>query len=228
MKKIRSLTQTAALLAFTGSLAVFAPSANAAPANGNWGPGASALPGAPGFIAGAATVGDATFLAIQMGGGQGSFTFNMPTAEVFTANLNFNPGYTNPTPTTFKYTLTSNNGKPFAKAGLTSQMQAGLEGGFFVKQVCTTGFGLGTCTTYSTTNTGSSGVLTALLGTPGLTIWVEDTYATDVAGAEITGISNAFTTKSNDTGVPGPLPLLGAGAAFGFSRKLRNRMKLAA
>ena len=28
--------------------------------------------------------------------------------------------------------------------------------------------------------------------------------------------------------VPGPLPLLGAGAAFGFSRKLRNRVKLAA
>lgn len=27
---------------------------------------------------------------------------------------------------------------------------------------------------------------------------------------------------------PGPLPLLGAGAAFGFSRKLRNRVKLAA
>lgn len=28
--------------------------------------------------------------------------------------------------------------------------------------------------------------------------------------------------------VPGPLPLLGAGAAFGFSRKLRRRIKLAA
>jgi hypothetical protein len=28
--------------------------------------------------------------------------------------------------------------------------------------------------------------------------------------------------------VPGPLPLLGAGAAFGFSRQLRQRVKLAA
>ncbi len=27
--------------------------------------------------------------------------------------------------------------------------------------------------------------------------------------------------------VPGPLPLLGAGAAFGFSRRLRKRVKLA-
>ena len=28
--------------------------------------------------------------------------------------------------------------------------------------------------------------------------------------------------------VPGPLPLLGAGAAFGFSRRIRNRIKAAA
>jgi len=27
--------------------------------------------------------------------------------------------------------------------------------------------------------------------------------------------------------VPGPLPILGAGAAFGFSRKLRGRIKAA-
>jgi hypothetical protein len=93
--------------------------------------------------------------------------------------------------------------------------------------VCTTGFDTGTCTTINTTNTGSSGPLTNLLGTPGLTIWVEDTYVTTGSG-RITGITNTFTTKSNGTGVPGPLPLLGAGAAFGFSRKLRNRMKLAA
>jgi hypothetical protein len=32
---------------------------------------------------------------------------------------------------------------------------------------------------------------------------------------------------SNPTSVPGPLPVLGAGAAFGFSRKLRKRIKLA-
>jgi hypothetical protein len=29
------------------------------------------------------------------------------------------------------------------------------------------------------------------------------------------------------TSVPGPLPLFGAAAAFGFSRKLRKRIKLA-
>jgi len=33
---------------------------------------------------------------------------------------------------------------------------------------------------------------------------------------------------SSDTGVPGPLPLLGAGAAFGFSRRIRSRIKASA
>ena len=35
-------------------------------------------------------------------------------------------------------------------------------------------------------------------------------------------------TQSNPSSVPGPLPVLGAGAAFGFSRKLRKRIKQAA
>jgi hypothetical protein len=36
----------------------------------------------------------------------------------------------------------------------------------------------------------------------------------------IDAIKNTFQT-------PGPLPVLGAGAAFGFSRKLRSRIKAA-
>jgi len=36
------------------------------------------------------------------------------------------------------------------------------------------------------------------------------------------------TISQTEAGVPGPLPLLGAGAAFGFSRKLRVRVKTAA
>jgi hypothetical protein len=44
-------------------------------------------------------------------------------------------------------------------------------------------------------------------------------------------ITDSITQKLQDPGdnpeVPGPLPLLGAGAAFGMSRKLRRRIKLA-
>ena len=39
------------------------------------------------------------------------------------------------------------------------------------------------------------------------------------SGKLIDSYQNAYTQ------VPGPLPILGAGAAFGFSRKLRNRIK---
>lgn len=42
------------------------------------------------------------------------------------------------------------------------------------------------------------------------------------------GQMNVFTDSVSQRQAPGPLPILGAGAAFGFSRKLRNRIKSAA
>ena len=39
-------------------------------------------------------------------------------------------------------------------------------------------------------------------------------------------VSFASTTSTTSTSVPGPLPILGLAAAFGFSRKLRKRIKL--
>jgi hypothetical protein len=49
----------------------------------------------------------------------------------------------------------------------------------------------------------------------------------NATGNGVTQFSNRL-NQQNPSEVPGPLPLLGAGAAFGFSRKLRNRVKLAA
>lgn len=49
-------------------------------------------------------------------------------------------------------------------------------------------------------------------------VWVSDSYSTGANG-ELDNISNTFHRT------PGPLPVLGAGAAFGFSRKLRGRIK---
>ncbi|MEB3335489.1 MAG: hypothetical protein VKP70_10955, partial [Cyanobacteriota bacterium] len=45
-----------------------------------------------------------------------------------------------------------------------------------------------------------------------------------VAAAGLDGVNAITQTVSQ---VPGPLPILGAGAAFGFSRKLRARIKSA-
>lgn len=57
----------------------------------------------------------------------------------------------------------------------------------------------------------------------GLTsIAVKDSWVLDPATGRVSSISNVFSQK---TTVPGPVPLLGAGAAFGFSRRLRRRLK---
>ncbi|MCS5698286.1 hypothetical protein NZK32_04420 [Cyanobium sp. FGCU-52] len=55
----------------------------------------------------------------------------------------------------------------------------------------------------------------------GRTIYVLDSWA-PAAPAALSGIENVYTQTSE---VPGPLPVLGAGMAFGFSRKLRRRIQ---
>ena len=56
------------------------------------------------------------------------------------------------------------------------------------------------------------------------TISVRDEYL--VTTGSINSFQNSFTqiTRTEPDRVPGPLPLLGAGAAFGFSRRLRTRV----
>lgn len=59
------------------------------------------------------------------------------------------------------------------------------------------------------------------------TIYVRDTI-TLVGGAGGTGpVADLDNVTNTVTQTPGPLPILGAGAAFGFSRKLRGRIKAA-
>jgi len=57
-----------------------------------------------------------------------------------------------------------------------------------------------------------------IIGNP-TTIYVRDSYNVG-AGGQLDNYTNTFKT-------PGPLPILGAGAVFGFSRKLRGRIKAA-
>ena len=202
--------QVAVLLGAATTFAAAVPSAYAQTVN---------FPGVP-FTTGT-TLSTATFTGSAIGGGTGQFTFGNPMTNMWTANLNFNPGFTNPVTQTFQYTLTTTNGENWIAAGLTSQMQAGLPGGAFGKQVCSTGFGTGTCVNFSTLNTASdptSGGVSPLVGF-GSTVYVSDTYYTTSGTGQITGITNSFQAA------PGPLPVLGAGAAFGFSRKLRRRIK---
>jgi hypothetical protein len=211
MKKSSSV----ALVATFSAVVALAPSANATTVS--WPP----VP-----FSGGDTVAGATFMGTSVGGGSGEFTFASPMTNMWTASLNFNPGYNSGGVTQeFKYTLSTTNGNPFTAVGLTSQMQAGLPGGNFGKKVCTDGYGTGTCLDLSTINTASDnpdGTLKPLVGF-GSTIYVIDTYNTTNGTAQITGITNTF-KATPPASVPGPLPLLGVSAAFGFSRKLRKRI----
>ena len=56
----------------------------------------------------------------------------------------------------------------------------------------------------------------------GTSLAVRDTWSV-AQGDVLTNVKDTFTQTSE---VPGPLPLLGAGAAFAWSRKLRSRVKL--
>jgi len=72
----------------------------------------------------------------------------------------------------------------------------------------------------SITTTDGSVAISPLSGT---FVDVTDTYRVANTGG-LNSFSNGFTQTSN-LPVPGPLPLLGLGAALGFSRRLRNRIK---
>jgi len=64
-------------------------------------------------------------------------------------------------------------------------------------------------------------VASGLIG--GSTIYVKDEWTIPTGSNTILdAIQNNYTQH---TDVPGPLPLLGAGAAFGFSRRIRSRIK---
>ena len=57
----------------------------------------------------------------------------------------------------------------------------------------------------------------------GQTIYVKDSWSVPLgSGVIVNNFNNDYTQTSS---VPGPLPLFGAGAAFGFSRRIRSRIK---
>lgn len=70
--------------------------------------------------------------------------------------------------------------------------------------------------------TSTNGVTDGPVAIGGSVITVVDDWST-IPGGVLDSFTNTFTQKQQ--GVPGPLPLLGAGAAFGLSRRLRHRLR---
>ena len=76
-----------------------------------------------------------------------------------------------------------------------------------------------TATPYTILNLTGAGFVPVVNLPRSTQIWMRDTYNNPVAGqSSIDNVQNTVRT-------PGPLAILGAGTAFGFSRKLRGRIK---
>jgi hypothetical protein len=144
-------------------------------------------------------------------------TFDDPAPDVYSVKAGFIPQNLTGQ---YQYRLILGDlSERFSRVAFTTNVQAALEGVDFTKEVCDTGFGMGTCTTLSLSNTDTLSLQN--LGFLSREIYVTDTYTRTNMTSQVSDITNTFEA------VPGPLPVLGAGAAFGFSRKLRKRIKSA-
>ncbi len=155
--------------------------------------------------------------------GTGSCTVSSPVSgfdDFVTQDVKFVSELVGPATGVYSYKLTSNNGQPFLAGLIDSDFDLGT--GTVQKQVYATEalFNANGATIFDRTSTnGSPSGLQPFTNQSLTEIWVRDTYNVD-AGGQLDNFTNTFQT-------PGPLPILGAGAAFGFSRKLRGRIKAA-
>jgi len=146
-----------------------------------------------------------------------------PTANVFTFNVQSASPFFNTLNTGWTYTI-SHASKKFLDVtnALTSSRNGGNNSGDFTL-VSSAGTNLAT---YRPTNTsvGATNNYLSQIFTDNITNDV------DVTLGEITQVTTTYTfgdPTPPPSGVPGPLPLLGAGAAFGYSRKIRRRLNAA-
>jgi hypothetical protein len=131
------------------------------------------------------------------------------------ADLDFLPNKTTPVSGTFTYKITLLNGRTFAKG------QANITGsnGTFSNSILSSGL--------SASTSGGPGSMVNF-STAGLTTQTfTHTFSASGAGVFVNSLGGFYETTGPLT-APGPLPLLGVGAAFGFSRKLRRRIQLSA
>ena len=136
-------------------------------------------------------------------------------------------GLFGPTTLTYSYQLTTTTpGHWFDFALVDSDLDLLGVGGNTVKKdiFATTDFTQAPIFSATSTDGSNSGLL-PIQGQYS-TIYVRDTI--NLVGGVGTGpVADLDNVTNTVTQTPGPLPILGAGAAFGFSRKLRGRIKAA-
>ena len=153
--------------------------------------------------------------------GSDSISFSNPTATTFTYNVNSNVPWTSGSKV-LNYSVTALSGKLLTahSASLTSSIIPNKGSG-----------------TYTVAGTNSAaGVMVNNSTAPGDVNYpvnlASDTFTGTLDGISGGGVQQITSTyvlvDAPTSAVPGPLPIFGAAAAFGFSRKVRNRIKAAA
>jgi len=161
-----------------------------------------------------------TILNPALGGTGGTCEFTSPFPDQISSDIDFEDNLTDVTNGIYAYSVTRNDGNFFLQARVDSDTD-GIGGTTSVVKEIFGAYDPGTNTfsnligTDISTN-GSQAVI-SLSNQTLSTIYVRDTYSSS-GTTRLDNMTNTFN-------VPGPLPVLGAGAAFGFSRKLRGRIK---
>ena len=144
---------------------------------------------------------------------------------VLSIDVSLNPGRSLPVGATLMYNVMKLGGNPFVQASSNGT----------VGNVPPIGSGTATITSgILGLNGGSLVSMNGIMDSDLFTTPLTSTKVTSVFGTTGPGTISSFKveftsgTPISTTIVPGPLPILGAGAAFGFSRRLRRRIKTSA
>jgi hypothetical protein len=137
--------------------------------------------------------------------------------------LSFSPNRVANTSGNFMYTATLLNGKTF------NQAQANLTGSTLGGGSMNTTFSSAGLPTSATSTSGMGTTVGFNSGLTTQTFTQAFGFSFTAAPDNLTNVGATFTaTTPSSTSVPGPVPFIGAVAAFGFSRKLRSRIRSAA
>jgi len=201
----------------------FAAPANAAPAcSGAYSPAALIAMGSTGCTIGDKLYSDFSFT--NMSTGFWGFTQFGTTYNLSASSLNFTD-QVNPFSYSYKVAITgSTPGQAFASYNTDATVNDVGSGKSYSKILQTIIPGL--VTGPSTATQSGAGATVSLLMDPGPIYF---TSTVSLSQGQVSTVSDVLDQKFPPSdGVPGPLPLLGAGAAFGFSRRIRSRIKASA
>jgi hypothetical protein len=215
------LKLSAAIFVAAGTFAVV----GAAPANAAACPSGSSNLSTLTPLAFSCTQGQFTFTLNSFSGftGLDGISFSNPSVNSFTYTFQGNLDWVSGTSRSLNYTILGPTGKLLSTFtnNSTSSDPGAANTWAVVSQTSPQQTG-------TSTMTSGNGALASSTLTPGLSTETFVGTLDVTAGGVQSVVFRVNAVDAPTTATPGPLPILGAAAAFGFSRKVRNRIKAAA